>query len=193
MNLLDRLGVSIPIVQAPMAGVSTPALAAAVSEAGALGSIGVGAATVADAAAMIAQVRERTGRAFNVNVFAHRTPRPDPAREGAWVQALTPLFDRFQAAPPTALRTIYSSFLDDPAIGALLAAERVPLVSFHFGLPTEDQVRALRTVGCVLVSNATSLAEASPPARRGWTRWSPRGGRRGRIAACSIPPLPTTG
>ncbi|MBN9059300.1 MAG: nitronate monooxygenase, partial [Rhizobiales bacterium] len=51
--MFDRLGVTLPIVQAPMAGVSTPALAAEVSNAGGLGSIGVGATDAGGARAMI--------------------------------------------------------------------------------------------------------------------------------------------
>ena len=87
MTLLERLGVTIPIVQAPMAGVSTPALAAAVSNAGGLGSIGVGASDAADARAMIEATRALTDRAFNVNLFVHATPRIDKAREQGWLEA----------------------------------------------------------------------------------------------------------
>ncbi|MCB2079063.1 MAG: nitronate monooxygenase, partial [Novosphingobium sp.] len=72
MSILDNLGVSLPIVQAPMAGVSTPELAAAVSNAGALGSIGVAATDSAGARKMISDVRNHSARTFNVNVFVHQ-------------------------------------------------------------------------------------------------------------------------
>lgn len=88
MSWLDRLGITRPIIQAPMAGVSTPELAAAVSNAGGLGSIGVGATDASGAWSMIDATRALTGEAFNVNVFAHRSPRPDPMREGAWLDAI---------------------------------------------------------------------------------------------------------
>ena len=68
MDLLDRLRVTTPIVQAPMAGVSTPKLAAAVSNAGGLGSLGVGATDAAGAREAIDGVRSLSSRAFNVNV-----------------------------------------------------------------------------------------------------------------------------
>jgi len=68
-GLLERLGIRVPIFQAPMAGVSTPALAAAVSNAGALGGIAVGASDAAGARAMIGELRGATARPFNVNVF----------------------------------------------------------------------------------------------------------------------------
>jgi nitronate monooxygenase len=160
MSILDTLKVAIPIVQAPMAGVSTPAMAAAVSEAGGLGSIGIGAVDAAGAAVMMEEVRARTARAFNVNVFVHAEPVVDAAREAEWLAAMAPAFHRFGAEPPTSLRTIYTSFASDEAIFRLLVAQAPPVVSFHFGLPDSERIAALKQAGCVLLSTATSLAEA---------------------------------
>jgi nitronate monooxygenase len=160
MSLLDRLGVTASIVQAPMAGVSTPELAAAVSNAGGLGSLGVGATDAAGARTMIEGVRALTSRAFNVNVFTHATPTSYQIRESAWLKALEPLFREFGAAPPSALNTIYKSFVDDEVLSAMLVAEAVPVVSFHFGLPPAERIAALKAVGCVLLATATSLPEA---------------------------------
>ena len=81
MTPLERLGVQLPIVQAPMAGVSTPELAAAVSNAGALGSLGVGAVDASGGRAMIEATRARTHLAFNVNLFVHGPAASDPLRE----------------------------------------------------------------------------------------------------------------
>ena len=86
-ELLDLLQIDAPIFQAPMAGVSTPEMAAAVSNAGALGSIGVGATDAAGARQMIATFRERSRRSLNVNVFCHAPARADPARESRWIRA----------------------------------------------------------------------------------------------------------
>lgn len=160
MPLLDRLNLTCPIFQAPMAGVSTPAMAAAVANAGALGAIGIGASDVAGAAAMIDAVRAGTDRAFNVNVFVHATPRPDPVREAAWLEWLAPIFAQFDAAPPAVLRTIYTSFADDPDMLAMLVEKAPPVVSFHFGLPAPDAIAALQSRGVVLIATATSLTEA---------------------------------
>jgi len=79
MSLIESLGLSHPIIQAPMAGVSTPAMAAAVSNAGALGSIAVGAADAEGGRSMIEAVRAQTGRPFNVNLFAHAPARMTPS------------------------------------------------------------------------------------------------------------------
>jgi nitronate monooxygenase len=160
MTLLERLGVTIPIVQAPMAGVSTPALAAAVSNAGGLGSLGVGASDAADARSMIEATRALTDRAFNVNLFVHATPRIDKAREQGWLDALRPLFESYGAEPPSTLRPIYKSFADDDEMLAMLIEAAPPIVSFHFGVPSADRVAALKQAGCLLLASATSPAEA---------------------------------
>src|SRR5271167_4422044 len=102
-GLLKRIGVDLPIVQAPMAGTSTPAMAAAVSNAGALGSIGVGAVDAAGARGMIESLKGLTNKPFNVNVFTHQPAKADPERERTWLEALRPVFERFGAEPPTAI------------------------------------------------------------------------------------------
>lgn len=158
--MLERLGLTLPIIQAPMAGVSTPLLAAEVSNAGALGSIGVGATDANGARAMIEDLRALSNRAFNVNVFVHPAPQPDAAREAQWLAFLAPHFAAFGAAPPTTLRPVYKSFAGDPDMQAMLVAARPPVVSFHFGLPAADVISALKAAGAYLLATATSLDEA---------------------------------
>jgi nitronate monooxygenase len=167
MTLLHDIGVALPIVQAPMAGISTPALAAAVCGAGALGSLAVGATDAAGAGAMLADLRRATNRAFNVNVFAHAPAVPDPAREAAWLSALRPSFAACNAEPPAALREIYTSFVADDAMLALLLDARPALVSFHFGLPPPDRIAALKQAGILLLATATSLDEGLAAQRAG--------------------------
>lgn len=159
-DLLSTLDIRHPIIQAPMAGVSTPALAAAISEAGGLGSVALGTSTVQQARAAIAAVRDKTSRPFNVNVFAHRPAQADPAREAAWLDWLRPHFARFGAEPPAGLSEIYRSFLDDQPMFDLLLELRPAVVSFHFGLPPQDRIDALKAAGIVLFTTATSLEEA---------------------------------
>src|ERR1700730_1169478 len=100
---LRKLGIELPIIQAPMAGVSTPEMAAAVSNAGGLGSIGVGSVDAETTRQMIAAVRARTDRPFQVNVFCHRPAVANAAREAAWLARLAPEFARYGAKPPTRL------------------------------------------------------------------------------------------
>jgi len=159
-QLLETLGIALPIIQAPMAGVSTPAMAAAVSNAGGLGSIGVGATDAQGARRMIAAVRALSERPFNVNVFCHQPPKPDATLETKWLARLQPCFKQFGAEPPAQLREIYRSFLEDAAMFELLLEERPRVVSFHFGLPSTECIYALREAKIVLLASATSLAEA---------------------------------
>lgn len=159
-GLLQRLGIDYPIIQAPMAGTSTPALAAAVSNAGGLGSLGVGAMTPAATRAAIRAVRELTPRPFNINVFTHRPPQADPVVDAEWLAYLAPRFAAFDAAPPGHLQAIYSSFVDDDEMLSVLLEERPPVVSFHFGLPSRERIEALHKAGIVLLATATSAVEA---------------------------------
>ena len=159
-KLLELLQIDAPIIQAPMAGVSTPEMAAAVSNAGALGSVGVGATNAEGARRMIDEFRTRSTRSLNVNVFCHQPARPDPAREANWIERLKPEFTRLGATPPTALREIYRSFVEDDEMLAMLVAKRPTVLSFHFGIPSRDRIAALRAARIVLLGAATCVAEA---------------------------------
>jgi nitronate monooxygenase len=150
-----------------MAGVSTPEMAAVVSNAGGVGSIGVGSVEADATRQMIAAVRARTGRPFQVNVFCHKPAVADAAREASWLARLEPDFARYGAKPPARLTEIYQSFLTDDAKLAVLLAERPPIVSFHFGVPSRDRIEALRAAGIVLLATATNLEEGKVVAAAG--------------------------
>lgn len=166
-RFLHKLGIELPIVQAPMAGVSTPEMAAAVSNAGGLGSLGVGPLDAQSTRQMIADVRAATDRPFNVNVFCNRPATADPAREAAWLARLGSEFQRHGATPPSRLREIYQTFLTDDAKLAVLLAERPAVVSFHFGLPAREKIEALHRAGIVLLATATTLEEGKSVAAAG--------------------------
>ena len=158
--LTSRLGLSHPIIQAPMAGTTTPALAAAVSNAGALGSLGVAAMHADAAREAIKQTRTLTQGAFNINLFCHKPAQADARRERAWIDYLAPSFAEFGAQPPAQLREIYASFMVDDDMLHMLLDERPAVVSFHFGLPDAKRIAALHAAGCYLMATATSLDEA---------------------------------
>lgn len=166
-SLLDLLTIDLPIIQAPMAGVSSPAMAAAVSEAGGLGSLGVGATNAEGARAMIREVRERSARPLNINVFVHQPARADAQKEAAWIDRLRPEFERFGARPPEGLNEIYKSFAEDDAMLEMLIAERPAVVSLHFGLPDARRITALREAGITLLATAINLADAQQAAEAG--------------------------
>lgn len=166
-SLTALLGIDHPIIQAPMAGVSTPKLAAAVSNAGGLGSLGIGASTADQARQAIEQTRALTARPFNVNVFCHAPAKRDAEREAAWVRHLEPLFAEFGVTPPASLGEIYKSFVDDEAAFQMLLDTRPPVVSFHFGLPPAERIDALRQAGIRTLACATNPREAAEIERAG--------------------------
>lgn len=167
MALLKRLGMTIPIFQAPMAGVATPSLAAAVSNAGGLGGLGVGTAGVAEGRKLIVETRKLTDRAFNLNVFVHATPAGDSDASAhidkAWSNSLQRsfadcAFDE-KLFVPTPRTSVPKSFLDNREMLDMLLETRPPVVSFHFGLPPPDVINSLRDAGCILLATATNLDE----------------------------------
>lgn len=159
-SLVQRFGLSIPVIQAPMAGVAPPALVAAASNAGALGFLALGAMDAEGARQAIAQTRALTDRPFGVNVFCHAPAQSDPARDAQWLRYLQPEFEKFGAAPPAALREIYGTFVTDSAMFEVLLQARPAAVGFHFGLPGADRIAALKEAGILLMASATSPSEA---------------------------------
>ncbi len=147
---------TLPIVQAPMAGVQGSDLALAVSRTGALGSL---------PAAMLrdeALVSELTALAesdlpYNVNFFAHEMPAPDHAAEDAWVAALAPYRAEFGVAE-TGSSASRRPF--DAVVCELVEPFAPPIVSFHFGLPDELLLRRVKAWGSVVMSTATTVDEA---------------------------------
>ena len=159
-SLLGAVGITVPIIQSPMAGISTPAMAAAVSNTGGLGSLGVGAMNADKAREAMHAFRQQSNGPLNINVFVHQPAHADEAKQAAWLARLAPEFRRFGATAPSSLREIYTSFLADDDMLAMLVAERPRVVSFHFGLPHADQVKALHDAGIYLMASATNVREA---------------------------------
>ena len=159
-NMLSALGITHPIIQAPMVGVSTPQLAAAVSNAGSLGSIGLGASTPDQGRELIRKTKVLTNRPFNVNMFCHRPAAFDHIRNDAWLKHISNLFTEFEAIPPHALKEIYRSFVDDRAMLEMLVEEKPSVVSFHFGAPSSEWIDELKSVGIYIIGCATNLSEA---------------------------------
>ncbi len=165
-SLLRKLEIELPIIQAPMAGVSTPEIASAVSNAGGLGSIGVGSVDSVTTRQMITAVGSMTVRPFNVNVFCNQPAVADVAG----IRRGSPGSDRSSHAtgePPARLTEIYASFLTDDAKLSVLLAQRPAVVSFHFGLPDRHRIEALHSAGIVLMATATSLDEGRAIAAAG--------------------------
>ncbi|SHL69651.1 NAD(P)H-dependent flavin oxidoreductase [Phytopseudomonas punonensis] len=153
------LGIDYPIIQAPMAGTATPALAAAVSNAGGLGSISIAAVQAEAGRQMIRDTRAGTRKPFNINVFCHQPSVAEAAKEQAWLAYLQPYFAEFGVPAPDSIRDIYCSFQNDEGQLEVLLEERPPIVSFHLGLPAQERIDALKKAGITLLASATTLEE----------------------------------
>lgn len=158
--LATRLGLNTPIIQAPMAGVSTPALAAEVCKAGGMGALGLGSVDAEGGRKAIRAARDLGANCLNANFFCHHSEPLDADKAALWCAALAPEFARFEATPPDALREIYLSFVADPERPTMLLEERPEVVSFHFGLPSAEVIAALKAAGILLFASATNVAEA---------------------------------
>jgi nitronate monooxygenase len=158
-RILDLFGLEFPILQAPMAGSSTPQMALAVSAAGGLGALPCAQYDLDQARAALALVRAGTDRPVNLNFFCHRTPEPDPAAQMAWRARLAPYYVELGLDPaqtPTAAgRTPF-----DPGFCALVEQQRPEVVSFHFGLPEPALLDRVKATGAKVISSATTVAEA---------------------------------
>jgi nitronate monooxygenase len=159
VQLRDLLGVEATIIQAPMAGVQGAALAAAVSNAGGLGSLPCAMLGVDAMRAELAALRAQTTKPFNVNFFCHVPPAPDAAREASWRRALAPYYAELgvdpEAIAPAPARSPFNQEMADA-----LADFRPAVVSFHFGLPAQELVARVRAWGAKILSSATTVDEA---------------------------------
>jgi len=158
-DFLDLVGVDLPIVQAPMAGASGAAMAAAVCEAGGLGSLPCAMLDAETLAAQWGELRSLTNRPVNVNFFSHVSPGPDPARDAAWRERLAPYYRELGVTPPP-VGSAASRKPFDAAMCEVVEAIRPDIVSFHFGLPDRTLLDRVRTAGCRVFGCATTVAEA---------------------------------
>lgn len=160
MSLLEKLGIRHPIFLAPMAGVSTPELAAEVSNQGGLGSLGLGANSVSTAREQILKTQELSHQPFQVNFFCHEAEALDENVTQAWIAQFTDHFSQFGATAPTNLNCIYPSFKDSDDFLNVVLETKPKAVSFHFGIPHPHQIQALKDACIITMVSATNLAEA---------------------------------
>ena len=158
-RLLDLLGIELPIIQAPMAGSGTAALAIAVAEAGGLGSLACALLTPEQIRAELGAIRQRTSKPINMNFFCHAPATVDMIREAAWQQRLRPYYVELGLDPE--IPAPVSSIPPFDAVHCdLLADLRPEIVSFHFGLPSEPLMSRVKATGCKVLSTATTVREA---------------------------------
>lgn len=161
-RLTSQLRIELPIVQAPMSGAQCADLAAAVSGAGALGSLPCGLLGPEQIRAEVDALRARTSKPFNLNFFCHQAPGDVDLR--AWRARLAPYYDELRAEVPPPSSPL-RPFGDEQC--AVVEEVRPEVVSFHFGLPPEHLLARVRATGAKVLATATTVDEARWLAARG--------------------------
>jgi len=156
--LTKRLGIAHPIIQAPMAGAATPALAAAVSNAGGLGSLGLATSAPEDAARMIQSFRQQSSGPLNANFFCHGDPGEVTGTAAEMRQKLQPLYEAKGLGAVPEPSVPFAAF--GAAHLAMIQEHKPEVVSFHFGLPDLGLLGAVKETGALVLSSATTVAEA---------------------------------
>lgn len=166
-SLRRLVDVDVPLIQAPLAGAQDHRLAAAVGLGGGLGSLPAAMLSPEQLAAELAALAAvLAGRPFNVNFFCHEPPRPVDMIEQAWRATLAPYYAELGLDPATVTQAAARRPFDHDAAD-VLAVRPPALVSFHFGLPSEELVARVRSWGTRVLSSATTVAEAVWLERRG--------------------------
>ena len=159
MTLKQLLGIDLPVIQAPMAGVQDSALTIAVSNAGGLGSLP---AAMLDLAALhreLLAISAQTSQPYNINFFCHTPPVPDALREARWREALAPYYAEF-GIDPAKIPAGSGRMPFTDAAADLLEAFKPPVLSFHFGLPSAPLLARIKSWGSKILSSATTVEEA---------------------------------
>jgi nitronate monooxygenase len=156
-DFLRELGLQHPIIQAPMAGgPSTPELVAAVSNAGALGSLGSAYSTPEQIAADIKKVRTLTDKPFNVNLFAGGYAPESPVDAAPMLALLAEIHEALHLPPPTLPAWPKNPFAEQ--LQAVLEA-RPAVFSFTLGIPDAHAMARLKAPGIAIFGTATTVEE----------------------------------
>ena len=158
-RLAELLKIELPVIQAPMAGATTPAMVIAVSQSGGLGSLPSAQYSTDQLRHALDEVRAGTPHPINLNFFCHVNPAEDPAIQASWLERLAPYYAELGLDPdmPKAAsgRTPF-----DEASCAVVETYRPEVVSFHFGLPAAALLDRVKKTGAKILSSATTVAEA---------------------------------
>ena len=154
----ERLNLKWPILQAPMGWLSTPGLAAAVSNAGGLGGLGMWGFSAEDAERRIAGFRQQSSGSLNVNYPLWPKPNITPEESQVMRKHLQPHYQSKGIGsvpqPGGTASEVSSEHL------AMLLRAKPEMVSFHFGLPRPEIVQPIKEAGIFVISSATTVAEA---------------------------------
>jgi nitronate monooxygenase len=154
-----RLGIMYPVIQAPMLGVTTPEMVAAIANAGGLGSLPVGGLSPEKTLELIRKTKALTTKPFAVNLFINDVPEYDMEQAVAMQQFLEQMAKEnginYEHQPLSSLH--FYSYKEQVQ---LLLDEHIPIISFTFGIPDDETILAFKSNRVVLMGTATCVKEA---------------------------------
>ena len=168
MNWLDMsedkmvhhlLKIQYPIIQAPMHGVTTADMVAAVSTTGALGSLPLGGLSPVKAGALINEVKSKTDKPFAINLFAHPISEIDPAAVNQMLQYLESVYSKYGLKMDQADLAALKHYNHFDLVHTVLD-EQIVAVSFTFGNLDQETIAIFKSHGKLLIGTATSIEEA---------------------------------
>ncbi|MBN6714391.1 NAD(P)H-dependent flavin oxidoreductase [Pseudomonas capsici] len=158
-RILDLFSITLPILQAPMAGATGSAMAIAVGNVGGLASLPCAMLSPEQIREEVALIRQHSQAPLNLNFFCHMPPADDPERAARWKESLQPYYRElgadYDAPTPVSSRAPF-----DADSCALVEDLKPEMVSFHFGLPERALLDRVRATGARILSSATTVEEA---------------------------------
>src|SRR5438477_5158631 len=158
-RILDLFKIEHPILLGPMASAVDDKLAIAVAQGGGLGAIPCAMITADQLREQLGKYRAATKAPVNVNFFCHTPPVPNNAREVRWRERLKPYYEELgidaSAPVPSSNRAPF-----DEAFCRVVEELKPEIVSLHFGLPPMPLYKRVKQAGCLVLSSATTVAEA---------------------------------
>jgi nitronate monooxygenase len=156
---LELIGTNLPLIQSPMAGAQDHRLAIAVSKAGGLGSLPCALLDVNAVESELKQFRAACNGPANLNFFCHKPQIATPAQETKWRNTLSSYYAEHNInIDTTTTAPIRNPF--DETMCQFVEAHKPEVVSFHFGLPSQKLLNRVKVAGSVVMSSATTVAEA---------------------------------
>ncbi|HEY4282617.1 MAG TPA: nitronate monooxygenase [Chthoniobacterales bacterium] len=159
-SLQEILGIELPIIQAPMAGVQDSALTIAVANAGGLGSLPCAMLSGEAMRTELATIRKQTAKPINVNFFCHKQPSDNEARQTSWRNKLARYYKELGIEPAGEGQSAGQRRPFTMEAAEVIAEFKPEVVSFHFGLPAPELLARIRGWGAKILSSATTVAEA---------------------------------
>ena len=158
-RFLDLVKTEFPIVLAPMAGAMDADLVIAAAQGGALGSLPCALISAEKTREQVNIIRQRVSAPVNLNFFCHIKVEIDPKREAGWKSRLGAYYKELGLDPSAPINAANRAPFDADFC-AVVEELKPEVVSFHFGLPSQDLLRRVKATGSIVMSSATTVKEA---------------------------------